>query len=150
MIFPADGERSSDGSFSFSKTHVLFPIVMRYLMWKTRDVILLTHSLDSIYKLAKAESFIGFYSFILVLFCDGAKLNGLGFLFLLPVHLLLHVGSVAAAIVGQQETSVTEPMDVDLSWGVVHDDHIGVRRLTRHGQDVLSSFVDQLHIHCIE
>ena len=35
--------------------------------------------------------------------------------FLLPVNFLLHVGSVAAAIIGQQQTSITEPMDVHFS-----------------------------------
>lgn len=34
---------------------------------------------------------------------------------LLPVHLLLHVGSMAAAIVGEQEASITHPVDVDLN-----------------------------------
>jgi hypothetical protein len=29
--FPAEGERNTDGSFSFSNTQVLLPIVMRYL-----------------------------------------------------------------------------------------------------------------------
>lgn len=29
--FPAEGERSTVGSFSFSKSHVLLPMVIRYL-----------------------------------------------------------------------------------------------------------------------
>lgn len=43
---------------------------------------------------------------------------------ILPVHLLLHVGGVAAAVVGEQEPAVAQPVDVDLDVRAVHDDDV--------------------------
>lgn len=47
----------------------------------------------------------------------------------LPVDLLFHVGGVAAAVVGEQQPAVVEPVHVDLDVGAVHDDHVGGQRL---------------------
>lgn len=41
-----------------------------------------------------------------------------------PVHFLLHVGGVAAAVVGEQEPAVAQPVDVDLDVRAVHDDDV--------------------------
>ena len=49
-----------------------------------------------------------------------------------PVHLLLHVGGVAVAVVGQQQSSVTQPVDVDLDVGGVHDQDVGGGGLAGH------------------
>lgn len=43
---------------------------------------------------------------------------------LLPVHFLLHVGGVAAAVIGQQKATVTQPVDIYLNIGAVHHDDI--------------------------
>lgn len=52
----------------------------------------------------------------------------------LPVHFLFHVGGVAAAIVGQQKTSITKPVDVYLNVGAVHHDDISCWGLSSHLQ----------------
>lgn len=41
-----------------------------------------------------------------------------------PVHFLFHVGGVAAAVVGEQEPAVAQPVDVDLDVRAVHDDDV--------------------------
>jgi len=51
---------------------------------------------------------------------------------LLPLHLLLHVGGVAVAVVGQQQATVAQPVDVDLDVRAVHDQDVRGRGLTRH------------------
>lgn len=38
----------------------------------------------------------------------------------LPVHFLLHVGGVAAAIIRQQKTAITQPVDIYLNVGTIH------------------------------
>lgn len=53
---------------------------------------------------------------------------------LLPVHFLLHVGGVAAAIVRQQETAVAQPVDVYLNVGAIHNDDISCWGLAGHLQ----------------
>lgn len=53
---------------------------------------------------------------------------------LLPVHFLLHVGGVAAAVIGQQEATVTQPVDIYLNVGAVHHDDIRCRGLASHLQ----------------
>jgi len=43
---------------------------------------------------------------------------------LLPVHFLLYVGDVAAAVIAQQEAPITQPVDVYLDVGAVQNDDI--------------------------
>lgn len=54
---------------------------------------------------------------------------------LLPVHFLLHVGGVAAAVVGQQEAAVAQPVDIDLNVGAVHHDDISCWGLASNLQE---------------
>ena len=49
-----------------------------------------------------------------------------------PIHFFLHVRGVTAAIIGQEQSSVTQPMHIYLHTGAVHDHHIGVRGLSSH------------------
>lgn len=53
---------------------------------------------------------------------------------LLPVHFLLHVGGVAAAVVGQQEATIAQPVDIYLNVGAVHHDDISCWGLASHLQ----------------
>lgn len=54
---------------------------------------------------------------------------------LLPVHLLFHVGGVTAAIVGQEKTAITQPVDVYLDVGAIHNDDVRCWGLTSYLQD---------------
>lgn len=54
---------------------------------------------------------------------------------LLPVHLLFHVGGVTAAIIGQQKTAITQPVDVYLDVGAIHNDDVCCWGLTSYLQD---------------
>lgn len=53
---------------------------------------------------------------------------------LLPVYFLLHVGCVAVAVVGQQETTITQPMDIYFNVGAVRHDDISCWGLASHLQ----------------
>lgn len=53
----------------------------------------------------------------------------------LPVHLLFHVSGVTAAIIGQQKTTVTQPVDVYLDVGAIHNDDVCCWGLTSYLQD---------------
>lgn len=53
---------------------------------------------------------------------------------LLPVHFFLHVRSIAAAIIGQEQSSIAQPVHIHFYTGAVHDDHVGVGRLSGHLQ----------------
>lgn len=53
---------------------------------------------------------------------------------LLPVHFFLHVGGVAAAIVGEEQASIAQTVHIHLHAGAVHDHHVGVGRLPGHLQ----------------
>lgn len=54
---------------------------------------------------------------------------------LLPVHLLFHVGGVTAAIVGQQKSAITQPVDVYLNIRAIHNDNVCCWGLTSYLQD---------------
>lgn len=54
---------------------------------------------------------------------------------LLPVHLLFHVSGVTAAIIGQQKTAITQPVDVYLDVGAIHNDDVCCWGLTSYLQD---------------
>lgn len=54
---------------------------------------------------------------------------------LLPVHFLLHVGGVAVAVIGQQEATITQPVDIYLNVGAVHHDDIRCWGLASHLQE---------------
>lgn len=94
--FPAEGERSTVGSFSFSKSQVLLPMVIRYLKERERS-----HQLA-------AGQWGGWWG------PSGE----------VPVNLLLHVGGVAVAIVGEQQPTIVQPVHIDLYVSVVHDDDV--------------------------
>lgn len=53
----------------------------------------------------------------------------------LPVHLLFHVGGVTAAVIGQQKTAITQPVDVYLDVGAIHNDDVRCWGLTSDLQD---------------
>lgn len=53
---------------------------------------------------------------------------------LLPVHLLFHVGGVTAAIIGQQKTAITQPVDVYFDVGAIHNDDVCCWGLTSYLQ----------------
>lgn len=50
----------------------------------------------------------------------------------LPVYFLLHVGGVTAAIVAQQEATVTQPVDIYFNAGAIHYDYISRWGLASH------------------
>lgn len=50
----------------------------------------------------------------------------------MPVYFFFHVSSVTAAIIGQQEASVTQPVYVYFYAGAIHHDDIGSWRLASH------------------
>ena len=52
----------------------------------------------------------------------------------LPVYFLFHVGRVAAAIVGQEEASITQPVDIYFNVGAIHHDDISCWGLASHLQ----------------
>lgn len=64
---------------------------------------------------------------------------------LLPVHFLFHVSCVTAAIIGQQKTAVTQPVDVYLNVGAIHNDDVCCWGLTSYLQDKkgISSSLDK-------
>lgn len=49
-----------------------------------------------------------------------------------PVHFLFHVGGVAAAVVGEQEATVAQPVDIDLNVRAIHDDNVRGGGLASH------------------
>lgn len=53
---------------------------------------------------------------------------------LLPVHFLLHVGGVAAAIIREQKTTIAQPVDIYLNVGAIHYDDINCWGLASHLQ----------------
>lgn len=165
-----------DGSFSFSNTQVLLPMVMRYLRGKSNEVGQLHREGDD-KKFTLLGSLLGSQtprksdqgyirvqlstvSFALSSFCRilgecfSLEMPGMHakhhwpstpilqpYLLailqqksLLPVDFFFHVGSVAAAIIGQEEPSITQSMNINLYAGTVHNDHIAIGRLTSHLQ----------------
>lgn len=56
---------------------------------------------------------------------------------LLPVHFLLHVGGVAAAIIRQQKATITQPVDIYLNVGAIHVDDISCRGLASYLQETV-------------
>ena len=49
-----------------------------------------------------------------------------------PIHLLLHVCGVTAAVIGQEQSTVAQSMHVNFHTRAVHDHHVGVRGLSSH------------------
>lgn len=56
---------------------------------------------------------------------------------LLPVHFLLHVGGVAAAIIRQQKATIAQPVDIYLNVGAIHVDNISCRGLASYLQETV-------------
>lgn len=59
----------------------------------------------------------------------------------LPVHFLLHVGDVAVAIVGEQEATITQPVDIYFNVGAVHHDDISCWGLASHLQAAAAAVI---------
>lgn len=55
----------------------------------------------------------------------------------LPVYFLFHIGGVAAAVVGQQEASITQPVDINFNVGAIHHDDISCWGLASYLQAAL-------------